>query len=358
MHLPRITLHENPDLLVPVAALLLSVVCVAKVIIAIPRLTRRACSIWRRINSLDQPVVVLDFRRVLASASWTEAAQARYRLANDRKDAGDLESEFFRFRVRQSFKSFKATGLAVWADSVSLGAVMVQPSLLSIEHSPTLSILKVSSMMPGADANAFSHQRVIELGCGLGVTSMVLQRFARPRTLLATDGDANAVKAARANVRANGCSEGLAVERLRWGHSEDIAAALSHHSGRANDRRGAEDCQRIGHARYDLVMMSDVTYWPAPLDLLKETIVQVVAKETGTVIIAHKDRSKSSGRDFFDGLRKCFRESAHAKVRDVADSVGQTGGDITEETGWFHVFVFRGLVEGAGRRRRRQRHRS
>ena len=66
MRLPRITLHENPDLLVPVAGLLLVVVCVSKLLLAIPRLVRQACDTWRRLDSLDRPFVKLDFHRVLA----------------------------------------------------------------------------------------------------------------------------------------------------------------------------------------------------------------------------------------------------------------------------------------------------
>ena len=350
MGLPRITVHENPDLLVPVAVLLLAVVCLSKLLLAIPRLARRAWATWRRLDSLDRPFVALDFHGVLApssssSSSSSPALAAALSLASQawaRRQAGDrlegaddarVSATFYRFRVRQSFQTFKSTGLAVWGDAVSLGAVMVRPSLLSADPKAFSSgILKVCSMMPGMDPKAFAKQRVIELGCGLGVTSMVLQRFLCPSTLLATDGDPEAVKAARANVKANGCGDGgVAVKRLCWGQRKDIRAALAYGDGDGG--------------RFDLVYMSDVTYWPAPLDLLQETIVQLVKVETGMVIIAHKDRSKSNGHDFFDGLRKFFRESAHAKVRDVADSVGQTGGDITEEAGWFHVFVFRGLTE-------------
>ena len=128
---------------------------------------------------------------------------------------------------------------------------------------------------------------------------MALQRFLRPSTLLATDGDSNAVKAARANIRANGCDEGLSVSRLRWGDSGDIDDALSNGVVSMSEERDHHNAQA---GRFDLVFMSDVTYWPAPLDLLHETIVKLVESENGTVIVAHKDRSKSNGRDFFDGF--------------------------------------------------------
>ena len=132
------------------------------------------------------------------------------------------------------------------------------------------------------------------------------------------------------------------VRRLQWGNKTDIKAALEHGTKNGNDVDEGSN-RSHGACRYDLVVGSDITYWPAPLDLLIETIVQLVSAE-GTVVIAHKDRAKSNGREFFRDLAKHFRESGRVQVRDMADEVGQTCGDITEDDGCFHVFAFRGLL--------------
>ena len=84
----------------------------------------------------------------------------------------------------------------------------------------------------------------------------------------------------------------------------------------------------------------------SPLDLLLDSILQLVAVD-GTLVLAHKDRQKSrlaegTSQRFFQRLDQHFAESVRVKVEDMADLVGQTGGDITEEAGVW-LCVFRGL---------------
>jgi len=177
------------------------------------------------------------------------------------------------------------------------------------------------------------NQRIVELGCGVGVLSLVLQRFLRPETVLATDGDENAVKLAGSNMERND-GKHVQVQQLRWGCDSDINQALC-----AGKRRPV---------LFDVVIGSDITYWPAPLGLLKETILKLVTLD-GYVILAHKDRSKSSSRVFFDSLSTHFRENFHIFAADLADDVGQTGGDLSEEDG-MHIFIYRGLLLPQGRK--------
>jgi 2-polyprenyl-3-methyl-5-hydroxy-6-metoxy-1,4-benzoquinol methylase len=305
---------ESVEDAILIITLLFFLVCVAKLGISLPNMLFKLASKIRRLDALDQDYCNLDFGALLSPDETNRSSK-------------------YRFCVRQKFESFRKTGLAVWADSVSLAAYLVCPSLLStrIQKSrPQLSIEDVSrfiAVMPRLD-----NQRIVELGCGVGVLSLVLQRLLDPETVLATDGDENAVMLAGSNMERND-GKHVQVQQLRWGCDKDIKQALC-----AGKRR---------QVLFDVVIGSDITYWPAPLGLLKETILKLVALD-GCVILAHKDRSKSSNRVFFDSLSAHFRENFHIFAADLADDIGQTGGDFSEEDG-MHIFIYRGLLLPQGR---------
>ena len=177
---------------------------------------------------------------------------------------------------------------------------------------------KVVAMMPQLDDQAW-----VEVGCGVGVLSLALAKFGKgAQKVVATDGDAQTCTLALENVAKNNCEDRINVVKCEWGNEKD------HDS--------------VGRQAYDVVVGSDLTYWPAPMDQLMVTVLELV-KPDGTVIFAHKDRqhSKSNDLKFFKDMNEKFKEYACAFVMDQA-SPGKTGGDVTEEPGmWIHVY--RGL---------------
>ena len=92
----------------------------------------------------------------------------------------------------------KATGLLVWPGAEILVAYIEK-------HTETV-----------------SNQRVLELGCGIGLCSLACALYGA--SVVATDGDASTVELAQSNVRLNG---GLPWEHepqtafLRWGQGVD-----------------------------------------------------------------------------------------------------------------------------------------
>merc|ERR1711924_81889 len=168
--------------------------------------------------------------------------------------------------------------------------------------------------------------RVLELGTGLGVLSILVAALLEPSEVLATDGDAETVAAAAANVEENlGESSRVTVKQLSWGDPAHISSVLR--------TGGPKDAD----TKFNLVLGSDITYYPAPLNLLEETILELT-EVSGTVIIAHRNRSRSVDPPFFSRLASHFET---CKVSSVADAMeaGRGGGSIIEDsTVQVHVF--------------------
>jgi predicted nicotinamide N-methyase len=87
-----------------------------------------------------------------------------------------------------------------------------------------------------------SGLRVVELGCGLGVPSLVAARAGA--TVLATDGSAEALELLERNARANGVS--VATACIDWDAADDLVA----------------------RAPFDLVLAADVLYEQASVPSL------------------------------------------------------------------------------------------
>jgi predicted nicotinamide N-methyase len=101
--------------------------------------------------------------------------------------------------------------------------------------------------------------RVVELGAGLGVTSILLEKMGCCRRVLATDGCPDTVALFQENMRDNACDEAVLVAKeLMWGE-------------------GAEEEEDVG--AYDVILASDVIYE-------KEAIVPLLnSMEVGTTTI-------------------------------------------------------------------------
>ena len=314
---------ENLDLILPAIAILLLLYTTLRCLYYLPTSLNTLRDTARRISSLDSPKIHLDFKLCTKASTSTIIT------------------------IQQRFQGFHNTGLAVWGDSVTLAVYLLKPALLlssaNVQWSNSLTSLQsVVALLPSLQNNKW-----LELGCGTGVLAIALRTFGST-TVVATDGDVETLKLVQENVNSNASTKvgtasivatidgeeenntytsnqhlpnGISVQRCRWDNKEDH--------------------QKLGHHSYDVVVGSDLTYWPAPMDKLIVSITTLVTKgNDGTVIIAHKDRqhSKSTELSFFKDMTELFQEHACAYVMDQT-APGKTGGDVTEEPGmWLHVW--------------------
>ena len=290
-------------------------------------------------------LVLLGARSIgsLATAAW--ARWGRWELLDHAERMIDLSPLGLRLRpfvVRQEFQGRCApsadgnlgTGGALWGGSLELSSFLLHEAQAAGVH------------LDGA--------KVVELGAGLGLTSMVIataaqavggsHEAARPRSVVVTDGHAPVVELCRQNVQANLSDHevsacGLEVQRLGWGAS--VSA--------------------LGPEPFDVILGSDVVYHPAPLPLLLDSILSLCGPST-CVVIAYTPRGNVVARQhcdaFFSDLSGFFakvdtyrsedlrlsriRAELLAKKDNSAVTALSGGGDLSE-VGPGCVKVFKGF---------------
>ena len=149
------------------------------------------------------------------------------------------------------------------------------------------------------------HRTVLEIGCGLGSVSAAAALLGG--AVIATDGDAEVVEQARANIAAalavgeaaglQGAARGCEAARLRWGHAEDIAAV---------EKILAEKEEPLA-----LVLASDVGFFVEAHGALVETLARFgEARKPPLVLMAHTWRNIGPERALFEALeaRGCVFE--------------------------------------------------
>ena len=119
--------------------------------------------------------------------------------------------------------------------------------------------------------------RVIELGCGLGVPSIVAARAGA--SVLATDGSPDAVAYTAHNLAINDVTGDVAV--VDWRDSRAL----------------------VDGAPWDIVLAADVLYLRHNVDALLRLLPQLVDPD-GVVLLA--DPSRAGGRDFLAAARGTF----------------------------------------------------
>jgi predicted nicotinamide N-methyase len=251
-------------------------------------------------------LLLLGARSIGSLATAVRVRWARWELLDHAERTIDLSPLGLRrrpFVLRQDFQGRCAptadgnlgTGGALWGGSLELSSFLLHEA-----------------------ANAGVHlgaASVLELGAGLGLTSMAIAAAAHatdgehevspPRSLVLTDGHASVVELCRQNVQANlsdgevsAC--GLQVQRLGWGDTDAIHA--------------------LGPKPFDVILGSDVVYHPAPLPLLLDSILALCGPST-CVVIAYTPRGNVVARQhcdiFFSDLSSFFAEVDTYKAEDL-----------------------------------------
>jgi predicted nicotinamide N-methyase len=133
------------------------------------------------------------------------------------------------------------------------------------------------------DGVALRGRRVVELGCGLAVPSIVAARASA--TVLATDSSADALTLVARNAQLNGVR--IETATIDWAEPEELA------------RR----------APFDLVLAADILYEPASVDRLLSLLPRLAPE----VWLANPSRSAADA--FVE--RAANRWSIETRVRDV-----------------------------------------
>ncbi|KAJ8612874.1 hypothetical protein CTAYLR_002062 [Chrysophaeum taylorii] len=139
--------------------------------------------------------------------------------------------------LAQEFESKAGTGMGVWECS------------------------EVLSQLIARRPEVVSHKRVLEVGCGCGLASMVSAMSGGRVT--ASDGDDEVLQLARRNFDANGLS--IETRRLRWEEATAMAAA-----------------------KFEVVLGADVTYFPGSALPLANVML---ASAAPVAYLAHKRRT-------------------------------------------------------------------
>jgi len=97
-----------------------------------------------------------------------------------------------------------------------------------------------------ANREIFRNKEVLELGCGLGVVAILLNKLGVGARILATDGDDKTLALLQKNMHTNSCDGLLSAEKLWW--SED-----------AEELQGFIR-QSCGGKQFDVILAADVIY--------------------------------------------------------------------------------------------------
>lgn len=123
------------------------------------------------------------------------------------------------------------------------------------------------------NGSLFEGKRVLELGCGLGLTTVALAQ-ARPSSLLSTDYEEKALERTRQNLRLNRAAPWPRLRLLDW------------------------RCIDI-EERFDIIIGSDIVYEKKVFEPLQEVFDQLLAAD-GSIIVAEPNRM--AAKKFFQLL--------------------------------------------------------
>ena len=234
------------------------------------------------------------------------------------------------------YGSGDGVGASLWSSGLVLSDLIVQPKA-----------------RPGfSKFTSFEDKTCLELGCGLGLCSVLMQ-IARPRLVVATDGDLPLLPLTRKNVEANedrcvaagvvaarreSAAQHVEVAPLRWGNPEDtegVLAILKEHSGQEDgvlvSRSGSGSGSGGGGSSsssgggnnvveekdgFDVLFGADIIYRPNTFVALMDTLLALAVPGHTRFVLGYKPRFPTDVM-FFEMLEEYFDEECRFSGKDV-----------------------------------------
>jgi ribosomal protein L11 methylase PrmA len=158
----------------------------------------------------------------------------------------------------------------------------------------------------------FLGKRVLELGCGPGLCSVVAG-LTGASDVIATDGDVKSVELAATNICGNTLSSSTQALKLLWGDRDDLSALQS---AWTDSESGDSDSDSDGRVTTtpDFIIASDVAgcpYVSAYVSLI-DTLVALSGPDT-VILMACQKRHDSENR-FYDMLREKFHVNRYYNI--------------------------------------------
>ena len=139
-----------------------------------------------------------------------------------------------------------------------------------------------------ANRESFRDRYVCELGCGLGVVAILLDKLNVGATIVATDGDDMTLDLLNKNINGNGCSERLCARKLWWSEAPADAEAFLGDLAAAGGGGG-------GNRRFDVILAADVIYDDAAVLPLAATAAALLARPGGEMVLGFSRRNVPIG---------------------------------------------------------------
>lgn len=192
----------------------------------------------------------------------------------------------------------RSTGLKIWPGATALVDYITQPEEFT-----------VVGRLTGTDVQ-LKDKTVLELGCGLGVVSLVAGQLGAK--VIATDGDPDVVTVLKDNLAANtqGTEHTVAVQTLPWGSAYHLAL-LGLDQGRPN-----------------VVVLTDVVYGsnPGVWEKLVMTLHEVCSRDT---LVLQAETYRLEGRyDEYWGMLEVAGFVREEVVRTTECDGAATGGAV------------------------------
>jgi predicted nicotinamide N-methyase len=117
----------------------------------------------------------------------------------------------------------------------------------------------------------FIDKDVCELGCGLGVVAILLNKFALGARILATDGDDKTLALLQKNMNNNSCDELLTAEKLLWSEDDEELEAFMQ--------------SKCGGRKFDIILAADVIYDETAVLPLAATCAALLKPQPGAYVL-------------------------------------------------------------------------
>merc|ERR1711871_1587621 len=183
------------------------------------------------------------------------------------------------FTIKQEWGSSASTGAAVW-NGANMGVWYMENSIKPSSYS--------SSSSSSSNSNVWKDAKVIELGAGIGFSSLVANALGATDVTI-TDGNNDVLKLAQKNIEINVPQHKrsqIRTAQLRWGTDDENDFISINHNYNNNDVNNinSESNNNNNIKAPDFILVSDCTYKKAAWPDLIGTIYRLSDTHTRTIL--------------------------------------------------------------------------